>query len=218
MKLIEKLAAISDDFVIDKDMSIQATKDPNGRRYAARSEGLVLGVLKPLLKKHRVHDLVTDITTCYVDANIIKFKVQLTFYDLDSDETLVCWGPGTGVDNNDKDTGKAFTYAVKNAYLKAFNAISGEDTDNESSEVTEAQARNQALDVLGKMWDKWYFHDVAAKEAEITEEPQVAFAMPAIVKRATELFTQKQAKVKTEKIVEVMRMTNTMNTLLQSLK
>lgn len=219
MKLIEKLAAISAKAFVEKDMSIQATKDPNGRKYAARSEAAVLEMLRPLLAENRVHELVTDVSTCYVDSVTWKVTVRVTFYDLDSDETLSCVGMGTGVDKVDKDAGKAFTYAVKNAYLKAFNVVSGEDTDNESSEVTEAQARNQAIDVLTKMWGKWYFHDQAAKELEITAgEPAEIFAMEPVAKRALEMFKVRETKAKNEKIGEVMHMTNTMNTLLQSLQ
>ncbi len=225
MKLIEKLAAIANSAVLDKDMLIQATSDPNGRKYSARSEGQVIGMLRPLLKEQKVHVLVTDIVTCYVDATVIKFKVQLTFYDLESDETLVCWGPGTGVDKKDKDTGKAFTYAFKNALIKATLMVSNEDSDNESSEatgkaapeVTDVQVRAQAADVIAKLWDKWYFHDYAAKELEMDGDPNKVFADPAVVTRATEVHSLRLEQSKKGKIKDVMNMVDTFNTLLSNL-
>jgi hypothetical protein len=208
MNLLEKIVAISKEAAFAKDLKV-SFKEVN---YDAWSEASVLKVLRPLMVKHRVWDIVRDIEHMYSDSKSVKIKVTLELYDLDDVDTSIRFcGVGTGWDLVDKDSGKAFTYAVKYAYLKLFHAISGLDSDNEASEQTEEEVRKDAVVILNKLWANNFFHMKAAKEQGVVylAENKAAFET-----RARELYQERHSKTQEEKLSDVANMIQTMNTLL----
>jgi len=59
-------------------------------------------------------------------------KARVTFVNVDNPEDVVAvHSYGTGIDDQDKGVGKATSYSVKYALLKAFNMQTGDDADND---------------------------------------------------------------------------------------
>lgn len=160
MGLIHKLAAIAASAKINKDMDVGTG---GTKTYPARSEQKVLSIMRPLFVEQKVFPLITDIETVFVNDNNIKIKLQVTFYDLESEETIVTYGLGTGYDKVDKDSGKALTYAFKNCLLKAGLAVSGEDTDNAHSDDIIGDLKKTAKGMLDDLNEKGYFKEQAVK-------------------------------------------------------
>ena len=64
------------------------------------------------------------------DGNKTKLKVRVEFINVDKpDDILASEVWGDGVDESDKAPGKAYSYAVKNAILKALQLNTGEDIE-----------------------------------------------------------------------------------------
>jgi hypothetical protein len=78
-------------------------------------------------------------------------KIEVTFHDLDSGESISFSYYGTGMDVSDKAVGKATTYAVKYALLKTFLIETGEDDpDNETLEsISDKQLESVVIDKYG---------------------------------------------------------------------
>lgn len=75
------------------------------------------------------HDV--DVPGGYVHT---RLKIQITFIDIDGDQlSMITWGDGIGKD--DKNVGKAFSYAVKYALLKTFLIPTEDDDDIEKHPV-----------------------------------------------------------------------------------
>lgn len=116
----------------------------------------VVALVRPALVKHGV-GFMTGIDENSVDcvqvgetkSGAARYKttlvLRLTFMNVDdpSDAYSVSF-PGEGVDTDDKGSGKALSYALKNGLLKTFMIESGDEADNEST-PQEAAPRPQAV-------------------------------------------------------------------------
>ena len=133
-------SAFSECEAAEKDM--QVGKGSYG--YKGVSEKEVLGKIKPVFKAHGLlavpskTDTITSKNYSEVDGKVklsvfTEVTMTVTVYHAYSGESLDMVGYGHGVDSADKSAGKAFTYAYKNAMLKAMMMVSGEDTDNHHS-------------------------------------------------------------------------------------
>jgi hypothetical protein len=65
---------------------------------------------------------------------VTELKVTYRIMDIESKEYQDVVGFGNGADSQDKGSGKASTYSLKNALSKTFMLFSGEDTDNTHSD------------------------------------------------------------------------------------
>jgi ERF superfamily protein len=75
--------------------------------------------------------------------NVTVLKVELTYYDGDSGESITSIIIGEGSDTQDKGSNKALTAAVKYGLLKAFLIASGDDADRQGP-TPEPQASSRA--------------------------------------------------------------------------
>lgn len=84
------------------------------------------------------------------DGNMTEVKLSLTFRSIhDADDEITVDGLGYGIDTGDKGPGKAISYAVKYALLKAFGLETGDDPDQDQ-EVTRRSTASQRADGLVK--------------------------------------------------------------------
>lgn len=163
--LLTKIVAISKAAVLEKDGKIETSK----ASYAIRTEEGILGHFRPLLRSMNLHMWVEDISTVFVSASSIKIIVKCKIMDLDSGESLTFCGVGTGMDRADKDSGKAFTYAFRNAIQKLFLLVSGEDSDSISSDQIIEDLKDEAIVILNQLRDVGYFKTPGSTEASQAE-------------------------------------------------
>ena len=142
MTLYQKWHAIMDETAaIEKDTEVGF----GNNKYRAVGEAAVLNVVKPLLKKYKVIVFPIDIKVDEIYNTILTAKGESTrtmtqlivtwkIVDTESGENMVMQSIGNGVDNQDKGSGKAMTYAYKVLFQKSLMLFSGEDTDLEHSE------------------------------------------------------------------------------------
>ena len=106
-----------------------------------------------------------------VDAPILRttLQVEVVFINIDApQETIKTVAYGYGLDDQDKGVGKAYSYAVKYAYLKALGLETGDDPEREIHQEVEpiknavkmgfdsesmAESYNQALEKIAGFTD-----------------------------------------------------------------
>jgi hypothetical protein len=147
MSLYEKMFNVMNDSeAIEKSMEVGTGKNA----YKAVSEAAILNMVKPLFKKYKLiifpisgdikdHCMTWDKTdydgkTAQTLRAVTELKVTYRIMDIESKEYQDVVGFGNGADSQDKGSGKASTYSLKNALSKTFMLFSGEDTDNTHSD------------------------------------------------------------------------------------
>jgi len=115
---------------IGKDSSIDTRKGS----YMVRSEEAVLSAIRPLFVKYGLVMYPVEIRTERT-GQLTCLNVDYVIYDTEDDDTIKVSAYGEGYDAADKGAGKALTYATKNMLVKLVLAVSGEDSDNKSSDA-----------------------------------------------------------------------------------
>jgi hypothetical protein len=111
----------------------------NGQ-YKFVSHDDVAEKVHPMLVKHRVLALPTTLSTSQEgNRTVIMLRVHFVNVDKPEDQFFIDM-PGYGVDPSDKGPGKAISYALKYALLKAFTLETGEDPDKDSKSRHEPPA------------------------------------------------------------------------------
>ena len=113
----------------DKRLIPDLLKAENGNNFRAVSESAILDVINPILIEHewfyeiRVRKSDLQIREAYGSKGkklqfIATVEISVVFHN-DADPQLVVGteSVGMGIDDNDKAMGKAYTYAVKYAYV-----------------------------------------------------------------------------------------------------
>ena len=154
MSLYEKMYNVmNESTALEKSMEVGRGKNS----YKAISEKVLLNMVKPLLKKHKlivfpIKTELEEITTPYEKLGyngapnenkvrmITQVKVTFKIVDIETGESEEIVGVGSGADPQDKGAGKAFTYALKSALSKTFMLFSGDDTDNTHSDDIDGKA------------------------------------------------------------------------------
>ena len=128
MSIYEKLFSIMAELgPLEKDAEVTGN---NGKvMYEYISHDAVTAHIRPKLVKYRV--MVEPIVTQRAnDGNRTELDVLVRFINVDSpQEYRTVSVVGYGVDPSDKGPGKAFSYALKYAYLKLFLLNSGDDIE-----------------------------------------------------------------------------------------
>lgn len=151
MNILEKINAISE----EARGQFKPDLEKYGKNFRAISESAVLDVLMPLLKKYKlfytpritsskltVEKIGTGSNAAGAPIQSLVFiaecNVELSILHAgDNDakfENVVFSGWGSGVDDGDKATGKAYTAAVKYALFKGFKLQYSDDPDAKKSE------------------------------------------------------------------------------------
>ncbi len=123
-----------------------------GKNYRAISESSILETLNPLFKQYEIApighivkqdlriekiNVGSDSSGASIQQLVFVATVEVNVIICKGDEQVYFSGIGMGVDNGDKAIGKAYTAAVKYAYLKGFRLQYSDDPDAEASkEIT----------------------------------------------------------------------------------
>ena len=135
-------AVMADVGRIEKDAVHEIRKD--GKKvgqFPYITHDAVSAHIRPAFIKHGIMVL-PSITTATNDGNRTELAVSVDFVNVDSPEDkITVRSIGYGVDKGDKGPGKAFSYAVKYAYLKLFMLNSADDIEKDDVAHDPAQAR-----------------------------------------------------------------------------
>jgi len=151
LNIYERMSFVENELPqIAKGMEIGKGKNS----YKAVGEATVLNAVKPLEFEYRIKSLPikrevikqecyeTELEGYTKRLFFISIKTTFRFINLDNTADYVdIESLGDGTDPLDKASGKAQTYADKFALLKAYKAITGEDTDNSHSDVDEEREK-----------------------------------------------------------------------------
>ena len=155
MNIYEKIHQVMTDIqYLQKDGFVETG---NGKGYKAMTDEKVASTLRPALLKARLVILPVEMDTNRSDESVTdnygKTKmnrvtdcsVKYRIFDIDNPSDFVdVVSAGTGVDTQDKGIGKAMTYARKYMLLNTFLIPTGNDTDDISSDMYDAQLYGKA--------------------------------------------------------------------------
>lgn len=123
MNIYQRLAAaMADVTYIQKERK-------QGMRYTIVSHDAVTAKVRPVLLKHGIvyHPIDLEATQA---GNRTQVRLAVRFVNVDDPaDTFVVPSLGYGIDDQDKGPGKAISYAVKYALLKALGLETGDDPD-----------------------------------------------------------------------------------------
>ena len=149
MNIYQKMAAITAELkAVEKDLTVQTTKTSS---YKAVSEKAILDAIKPLETKYGVYsfpvarevlesnliqnesvyeDAKGNKTTTPKTSYMTRIKTVYRFVNIDNPiDFIETTTFAEGIDNQDKGSGKAMTYADKYALMKSYKISTGEDVD-----------------------------------------------------------------------------------------
>lgn len=146
MNIFEKMLNITNEISkVNKNLTVGEGKSS----YKAVGEADILKAVKELEFKYRVYSYpanreVTEstmytTTNNYGEKNNIFSRIKTTyrFVNIDKpDEYVETITFAEGIDTQDKGSGKAMTYSDKYALMKSYKIITGEDPDQNPSEIT----------------------------------------------------------------------------------
>ena len=122
----------------------------SGMRYSIVSHDAVTAKVRPLMVAHGVIYYPCDLK---IEQNGNRTQVQMIvrFQNIDDPaDHMDVHSAGYGLDDQDKGPGKAISYAVKYALLKALGLESGDDPDEDQETVhvsAEAKKQERAFDL-----------------------------------------------------------------------
>jgi hypothetical protein len=113
---------------------IQKEKKPN-MRYSIVSHDVVTAKVRPAMVNHGVIYYPVDFQMTQV-GNRTQLTCRVVFASIDDpNDRIIVDSAGFGIDDQDKGPGKAISYAVKYALLKALGLESGDDPDEDQEVV-----------------------------------------------------------------------------------
>ena len=125
-----------------------------GMNYSIVSHDAVTAKVRPLMVKHGVIYYPVEMAMNQ-NGNRTECVMSVRFQNIDDrDDFMDVQTAGYGIDPQDKGPGKAISYSVKYALLKALGLESGDDPDNDQvteHEPLEYQALKMALEMCGDL-------------------------------------------------------------------
>lgn len=123
---------------VEKD---QKVKIGQGGGYDYVSHDMVTAVIRPACVRYGI-GVMPSVIEHQKDGNRTELTVETSFVNIHKPEDKITIKTyGYGVDSSDKGPGKAFSYAVKYAYLKMFLLNSADDIESDNIQHDPAQPR-----------------------------------------------------------------------------
>ena len=124
---------------------VQKEEKKVNNQYTFVSHDAVTKKIRPELVKNGIVAIARVISHTQ-DGNRTEADVEVDFVNAEKpDEKVTISAFGYGIDPQDKGPGKAISYAVKYAYLKAFALETGDDPERDS--IPHAEAANEVAQV-----------------------------------------------------------------------
>ena len=163
MNIFEKMLNITNEIAnVNKNLTVGEGKSS----YRAVGEADILKAVKELEFKYRVYSYPANreviestmytTTNNYGEKNNIFSRIKTTyrFVNIDKpDEYIETITFAEGIDTQDKGSGKAMTYSDKYALMKSYKIITGEDPDQNPSEVGYKRQQTSAKVTNSKITD-----------------------------------------------------------------
>ena len=128
LNIYQKIAAVTAaiETPLQKDKEVKLRGD-SGYSYISH-DAVTLAVRKPLSEQGVI--VRPTVLECKNDGNRTEMRISVDFINADApEEKITVESIGYGVDPSDKGPGKAYSYAVKYAYLKLFMLNSDDDIE-----------------------------------------------------------------------------------------
>lgn len=139
MSLKSKLSEVSKEVGL---MEMGGRNDFHGYKYAKAAD-IILKVNRALAERGILMLASDTVTHVLNDGGLVFVESTLTFYDTESDETLVSKSVGSGSDKGDKAVMKAATAAYKYALAHAFTMAWGAEDPEADADTDKAAASNE---------------------------------------------------------------------------
>jgi len=122
-----------------------------GMKYSIVSHDVVTAAIRDVCQKVGIIYYPLDGSeVAETNGNRFELKLAVRFENIDNrDDFIDVLGFGYGIDQGDKGPGKAISYAVKYALLKAFGLETGDDPDQDQ-DVQHRSSTQQRADELEK--------------------------------------------------------------------
>ena len=135
---------------------------PQGMNYSVVSHDAVTAKVRPALVNHGIAYHPVDMEY-QQNGNRTEVKLSVRFVNVEDPKDYIdVPAIGYGIDQQDKGPGKAVSYAVKYALLKALGLETGEDADNEQvdygpdpSAIEEWKAKADEAATSDELTDIW---------------------------------------------------------------
>lgn len=186
---------------VQQEIDFVQKEKKQGMRYSIVSHDAVTAKVRPLMVKHGIVYYPLKFKMEQV-GNRTQLICQVAFQNIDdvTDRMLVDTA-GFGIDDQDKGPGKAISYAVKYALLKALGLESGDDPDEDQETISKpsiTDASRQKVEefksavVIARTMDD--LNELRLGIKPIFES--LAAEFPAYVQEATTVWQRKAAAVK----------------------
>lgn len=146
--MAENLTLLQRINAVQKECDYIQKERKQGMRYSIVSHDAVTAKTRPLLVKHGVVYYPISITSEQV-GNRTQMHMVVRFVSVDdASDFMDVHSVGYGIDDQDKGPGKAESYAVKYALLKALGLETGDDPDQDQDVVHRAELEQPRYDHL----------------------------------------------------------------------
>lgn len=190
---------------VQQEIDFVQKEKKQGMRYSIVSHDAVTAKVRPLMVKHGIVYYPLQFKMEQV-GNRTQLICQVAFQNIDDvTDRMVVDTAGFGIDDQDKGPGKAISYAVKYALLKALGLESGDDPDEDQETISKpsiTDASRQKVEefksavVIARTMDD--LNELRLGIKPIFES--LAAEFPAYVQEATTVWKRKAAAV--QKVTE----------------
>jgi len=149
---------------------VQKQPKKDGMKYTFVSHDSVTALIRDVCQKvGLIFYPVEDSAQFTIDGNRVNLKLAVRFENIDNrEDTVDVLGIGFGIDPGDKGPGKAISYAVKYALLKAFGLETGDDPDQDQNvqhRSSTAQRADEQMKSIIVTTDESEFRAIVTSEA-----------------------------------------------------
>jgi len=158
-----------------------------GMQYTIVSHDAVTAKVRPVLLKHGViyYPVRCDHTH---NGNRAECSMTVRFANIDAPEDCIDVPSfGYGIDPQDKGPGKAMSYAVKYALLKALGLETGDDADHDSIQHTQEDPHDPVDHAVSEAQKAGSLDDLKAVWSAYTDAQAAARFRDAVNKRKAEI-------------------------------
>jgi hypothetical protein len=152
-------------------------KDRDVGKYKVVSHDAVTAKVRPVLVKHGVIYYPQNMTSLQ-DGNRTEVHMDIVFVNIDDpSDKIAVPSIGYGIDPQDKGPGKAVSYAVKMALLKALGLETGEDADDGTDVEHKPAPKNAPGITEARKWVDGHMRELHASEDGVGMMATIAAAV-----------------------------------------
>ncbi len=146
LNIYQKIHAIASELKpLEKDGQVKERGKETPLYCYISHDAVTIAVREPMLR-HGV-TVIPSVLECKNDGNRTEMRISVDFVNVENpNDRVTTFAFGYGVDSSDKGPGKAYSYAMKYAYLKTFMLNTGEDIEEHDEKHDPAVARGSQIE------------------------------------------------------------------------